>query len=434
MTPKFLVWIVLAMTLRRDLNYQKVLNWLVSGVRWASLDLPAKLLKDGAISHARVKLGYQVFHTIFQKLVDSLKHLEPDFHGFISVIFDGSNLTMPDTESNQKHFGRPKAGRGQAAFPQMRVVTLMVRSARIILDVAYAPFQGKGTGERTLMMEILQRVKRENLLFMFDAGFYSFFLLYVLHQQAQHFLMKVSSSVHLSPIAHGLLPDGSYLALIKGKVEDPVLSTLKRKRYKKVQLLVRVVEFQIPGFRPVRLISNIMDTHITARELVCYYHKRWDIEITYDEIKTHQCATLRGQCPTIFRSKRSDLVQQELYAMLITYNQIRLLIHQAAHKHGQDPLKISFLDALQWIIDAVEKMNGASEAKKKRRIDYLLKLIAESLIDRPRRHRVTPRVVKVKISKFAVKQKKHKSQQRNLENDIKIISPKDPEIGLLDAA
>ena len=36
-------------------------------------------------------------------------------------------------------------------------------------------------------------------------------------------------------------------------------------------------------------------------------HKRWDIEIVYDEIKTHQCATLRGQMPTIIRSKRSDL-------------------------------------------------------------------------------------------------------------------------------
>lgn len=31
----------------------------------------------------------------------------------------------------------------------------------------------------------------------------------------------------------------------------------------------------------------------------------------YDEIKTHQCATLRGQVPTIIRGKRSDLVEQE---------------------------------------------------------------------------------------------------------------------------
>ncbi|MBW1745449.1 MAG: hypothetical protein JRJ25_03670 [Deltaproteobacteria bacterium] len=36
-----------------------------------------------------------------------------------------------------------------------------------------------------------------------------------------------------------------------------------------------------------------MDPDITAREIVIHYHKRWDIEIAYDEIKTHQCATLK---------------------------------------------------------------------------------------------------------------------------------------------
>ena len=31
-----------------------------------------------------------------------------------------------------------------------------------------------------------------------------------------------------------------------------------------------------------------------------------------------------GLSPTIFRSKRSDLVEQELYALLITYNMVSL--------------------------------------------------------------------------------------------------------------
>lgn len=53
--PRFLVWLVLALTLRRDLSYDNVLNWLVSGFRWVSQRLPAqaKVLSDGAVSHAR---------------------------------------------------------------------------------------------------------------------------------------------------------------------------------------------------------------------------------------------------------------------------------------------------------------------------------------------------------------------------------------------
>lgn len=51
--------------------------------------------------------------------------------------------------------------------------------------------------------------------------------------------------------------DGSYLAVIKEKIEDPAGSTNGRKKWIKVELVVRVIEFQIPEFQPVRLITTI---------------------------------------------------------------------------------------------------------------------------------------------------------------------------------
>jgi IS4 transposase len=53
----------------------------------------------------------------------------------------------------------------------------------------------------------------------------------------------------------------------------------------KETLIVRVIEYQIPGFRPCRLITSILEEEISARELVIHYHRRWDIEISFDEIK-----------------------------------------------------------------------------------------------------------------------------------------------------
>jgi hypothetical protein len=147
---------------------------------------------------------------------------------------------------------------------------------------------------------------------------------------------------------------------------------------------------------------------------VKHYHKRWDIEISYDEIKTHQCATLRGQAPTILRSKKSELVKQELYALLISYNMTRWLMVQSAETHGVNPLELSFLDCLQWIIDAVDKANGHK---------YLSKLIAESLIDRPKRKRVNPRVIKIKMSKFKRKRKEDKGENIDYEKHTRIIPP-----------
>jgi hypothetical protein len=145
------------------------------------------------------------------------------------------------------------------------------------------------------------------------------------------------------------------------------------------------------------------------------------ISKTQDEIKTHQCATLKGQMPTTIRSKRPDLVEQELYAMLIMYNLIRSLIYEASAKHGKDPCRISFLDSLQFIIDAVPFMNN-TQRYQVNMFDYLLELIADSPIDRPRRLRVNPRVIKVKMSKYKRKRSADKSTYRNFEEELTIIT------------
>jgi len=185
LTPLIMVWLVLALTLRRDINYPKTLNWLLSGIRWLTLDLPSKIVKDGAISHARVKLGVDVFRCIFDKFASSFKTTKVDFYQWVTVMFDGTTMSMPDTKSNVEKFGKHTSGRGSGAFPQLRAVALLALSARRILDIAYGPIKGKKTGERTLMLQILKRCKGQNLLFLFDAGFYSFFSSLAHHQKWQ---------------------------------------------------------------------------------------------------------------------------------------------------------------------------------------------------------------------------------------------------------
>jgi len=260
----------------------------------------------------------------------------------------------------------------------MRVVTLMAVTARVHLDLAFAPYKGKGTGERSLTKDILKRCSLANIMFLFDAGFFSAELLTLLKNY--EFIMKVSMRPLLKPLPDSGFSDGSYSTVING-------------------ITVRVIRVQIDGFRPFRIITSLLDPSINALEIVKHYHKRWDIEISYDEIKTHQCATLRGHAPTVLRSKTSDLIKQELYALIITYNMTRWLMFQSGNDHGVAPLELSFLNCLQWIIDAVDKVYDA------RGHQYLSRLIAESTIDRPRRKRSNPRVIKIKMSKFKRKRK-----------------------------
>ncbi len=260
---------------------------------------------------------------------------------------------MPDSQSNQAHFGKPKSRRlGEAsAYPQIRWMRLLAISSRLLLDVAYGPYAGKSSGERTLMMTILKRLQSSNFLYLVDAGLYSFAMMWQIQQQENVFLLKVSCHPSLPVLKR--LPDGRYFSEMKGQLLDANRTTEMHDDWNPEIITVRVIAYQIIGFRATRLVTNILEPNITAKELVFQYHKRWDIELCFDEIKTHQCATLRGQMPTLFRSKRPDLVEQELYAMMLLYNLIRETILKAATQADKAPLLLSFLDSLQIILDAI---------------------------------------------------------------------------------
>ena len=48
-------------------------------------------------------------------------------------------------------------------------------------------------------------------------------------------------------------------------------------------ITVRVIVYQIPGFRPARLVTSMIDPAISALALVRHYHQRWDIEILHPQ-------------------------------------------------------------------------------------------------------------------------------------------------------
>ena len=79
-----------------------------------------------------------------------------------------------------------------------------------------------------------------------------------------------------------------------------------------------------------------------AIELAAAYGCRWEIEVAFDELKTHQ----RGP-RTVLRSKSPDLVLQEIWGHLCCHFAIRSLMADTAAHTGHDPQRLSFVAALR---------------------------------------------------------------------------------------
>ena len=92
-----------------------------------------------------------------------------------------------------------------------------------------------------------------------------------------------------------------------------------------------------------RLFTTLRDpAEATAVELAAAYTQRWEIELAFDELKTHQ----RGP-RTVLRSKSPDLVLQEIWGHLCCHYAIRSLMTEAALHAGHDPDRVSFVAALR---------------------------------------------------------------------------------------
>lgn len=80
---------------------------------------------------------------------------------------------------------------------------------------------------------------------------------------------------------------------------------------------VRAVDYEIQGRGDggeiITLVTNVTDPgDIAAAEMAAVYHERWQAELVFDELKTHQ----RGS-GVILRSRKPELVEQEILGPVV---------------------------------------------------------------------------------------------------------------------
>jgi hypothetical protein len=133
---------------------------------------------------------------------------------------------------------------------------------------------------------------------------------------------------------------------------------------------------------------------------VTLYRERWEIELGYDEVKTH----LLEREETI-RSRTIDGVYQEVWGILVAYNLVRLEMERIAAEADVAPSRISFVTALRFIRDEWSWCAVASPGAIPARLQRLRDRIKSFILPARRTKRSCPREVKIKMSNYPRKRR-----------------------------
>jgi hypothetical protein len=289
-------------------------------------------------------------------------------------------MTVPGSPANLTRFTKGGGHHGGTGYPQARLLALVACGTRTLIDAVFGPAT---SGETTYAADLLRSL-RAGMLILADRNFAAGKLIAAIAATKADVLVRVKTGRGAPKLPvlrrHG---DGSYLSCFGG-------------------VPVRVVDAQITiittaGRRTgcCRLATTLLDhRRCPAAELIGLYHRRWEIETAYLELKS---TILGGR---VLRARTPAGIDQEIYALLVTYQLLRTAMADAtACVPGTDPDRASFTVAWQTARDQITQAAGVIAGTVIDLAGTIGRHVLASLLP-ARRLRVSPRIVKRAISKY----------------------------------
>lgn len=398
LTREVCFWIVLAMGIFTDLSMPQIFKHCRR--LWLGLWTPTR----SALCKARQRLGLAPVRLLYERLARPLANADTPgayYRCWRTMAIDGTVYNVPDTAANAAAFGYPKGGRGNGAFPQVRKLSLVETGTHAEIAFVAKGIKEKESGEISMAPGLFRHL-RPDMLLMWDRGFFSYKLWQQILLRSCQILARVKEQLVLKPVR--TLADGSHLSRI--------YPDAAHRDRDEGGILVRVIRYTHTDPKRVGcgeehvLLTTLLDAGTDpARALICAYHERWEIELVFDEQKTHQ-NPWRVTKPGDLRSGTPLGVLQELYALSIGHYVTRAFMAEAAATQELDPDRLSFLGCLQVLRCRLPECPAARQ-EQEQWFESLLAELAQQQTEE-RRLRVNPRVVRVKMSKFKKKQPEHR--------------------------
>jgi hypothetical protein len=326
-----------------------------------------------AYGQARQRLPLAVFERLLgairERLLGSPTLDDGRWHGHRTFLVDGSSVSMPDTKALQKEFGQPGGQKPGCGFPVMHLLAMFHAATGLLLRVVAAPL-------RTHDMSRIGRLHPDLAggdVLVGDRAFCSFahlallakrlvFGVFRVHQrQIVDFRPRRRTASSRSrkrrqrrrPTSRWLKRLGRHDQLVEYRKPKERPSWMSAEAYAELPETITVRELRytitVPGRRTrvVTLATTLLDERrYPATEVAALYGQRWQIETNFRHLKQ----TLRMDalhCQTVAG------VNKELAMYAVIYNLVRLVIREASRRQNVPIERLSFIDAVRWLAEAV---------------------------------------------------------------------------------
>ena len=372
---RVVVYLLLAGALFAECGYRRVWAKLVAGLD----GLPVAAPSAAGLAAARRRVGAAPLRALFDLVRGPAAGLATAgvwWHHRLLLAVDGTTLGCPDSEANLAVYRKGGGSHGGTGYPLVRLAALVACGTRALLAAVFGP---TSVDERDYARRLLGEL-HPGMLLLADRNFGDRPMITAVAGAGADLLIRIKAGRRLPVCAR--CGDGSFISRI-GAVE------------------VRVIRCQITvattaGRRreDYQLVTTVRDADVPAAELVALYHQRWEIETAYLELKS---SILGGR---VLRARTPAGLEQEIYALLVAYQALRIAICDATIGTDLDPDRGSFTVALHAARDQVIKAAGVIADTAIDLVGAIGRQVLDQLLP-DRRCRTSPRVVKRAISKFA---------------------------------
>jgi hypothetical protein len=398
-SPLVTLWVFLGQVLNPDHSCRAAVARLAAH-RLAHGQRPCSA-RTGAYCRARQRLPERFFSAAARRVgrnLDARVDRRWLWKGRRVCLFDGSTVSMPDTDENRREYPLAYNQTPGTSFAIARIGAIISLSCGAILDLGVCRYAGKGQGEVSLLRRLWDALRPGDVL-LGDRLMSGWVGMYLLKERGVDTVSRLSAHRRADFRRGTRLGKDDHLV----RWQKPTsIRSVDRQTYNALPDAITVREVRVrveqPGFRTrsAVVVTTLLDPEQASKEeLASLYRARWNNELDLRSIKV----TLQMD---VLRCKTPELVRKEIWAHVLAYNLIRTVVAQAAAREGIAPRSVSFKAALQ-VLEAFGPLIDcqAHRGAGHRAVLYeqVLRAIAvHRVADRP--DRFEPRVAKRRPEKY----------------------------------